>query len=65
VIVALPVVCHDTASDLRMEADQVVTLAEPEYSGVAGNWFEQFPMTTDADVRRLLSGISSTVCVAN
>lgn len=56
VIVALPVTCQDIASDLRMEADHVVTLAEPEDPGSAGNWFDRFPMTTDADVYRLLVG---------
>lgn len=65
VIVALPVACQNIVSDLRMEADYVVTLVEPEHTGSAGNWFEQFPMTTDADVRRLLSGISSAVGLAN
>lgn len=65
VIVALPVACQDTASDLRMEADQVVTLAEPEHSESPGNWFEKFPMTTDADVRRLLAGKSPAAGVVN
>lgn len=65
VIVALPVACQDIVSDLRMEADHVVTLAEPKHTGSAGNWFDQFPLTTDADVRRLLAGKSPVLGLAN
>ncbi len=65
VIVALPVACQDTASDLRMEADQVVTLAEPEKPESSGNWFDRFPMTTDADVYRLLVGNYPSIGVVN
>lgn len=65
VIVALPVACQDTASDLRMEADHVITLAEPKHSESAGNWYDLFPVTTDAEVCRLLAGKSSSLGLAN
>jgi len=65
VIVALPVACQDIVSDLRMEADHVVTLVEPKHTGVTGNWFDHFPMTTDADVCRLLADHYSDVGLAN
>jgi predicted phosphoribosyltransferase len=55
VVVAVPVACHDAACDLRMEADEVLTLEEPCAETSAGKWFESFPPTTAAEVRRILS----------
>jgi predicted phosphoribosyltransferase len=65
VIVALPVACQDIVSDLRMEADHVVTLAEPKCPENAGNWYDLFPKTTDADVCQLLAGKSPVLGLAN
>lgn len=56
IIVALPAACRHSACDLRLEADAVVTLAEPSSRTQAGKWFRHFPKTTDEDVRRLLAG---------
>ncbi len=55
VVVAVPVTCKNAAFDLRMEADEVVTLEEPSVEIAAGKWFESFPPTTTAEVRRILS----------
>lgn len=55
VVVAVPVACHHAACDLRMEADEVVTLEEPSAETSVGKWFESFPPTTAAEVRRILS----------
>lgn len=55
VVVAVPVACQHAACDLRMEADEVVTLAEPTVEISAGKWFDSFPPTTAAEVRRILS----------
>jgi predicted phosphoribosyltransferase len=38
-----------------MEADEVVTLEEPSAETSVGKWFESFPPTTAAEVRRILS----------
>lgn len=56
IVVAMPAACHHAACDLRLEADEVVTLAETASSIPAGKWFRRFPKTTDAEVRRLLAG---------
>jgi predicted phosphoribosyltransferase len=55
VVVAVPVACQHVACDLRMEADELVTLEEPALEITAGKWFESFPPTTSAEVRRILS----------
>lgn len=54
VIVATPVTCHNAACDLRMEADEVVVLAEPASSAPARKWFEHFESPSQADVRRMI-----------
>jgi putative phosphoribosyl transferase len=55
IVVALPAACRHAAWNLRLEADEVVTLAEPATSIPSGKWFKHFPRTTAAGVRRLLS----------
>lgn len=55
VVVAVPVTCHHAACDLRMEADEVVALEEPAADVPPRKWFESFPPTTAAEVRRILS----------
>lgn len=54
VVVALPALCRHAACDLRYEADEVVTLAEPSYSAPPSRFFRDFPPTTDHEVRELL-----------
>lgn len=54
VVVAVPVTCEHAACDLRMEADEVVTLEESSVETSAGKWFESFPPTTAAEVLRIL-----------
>lgn len=55
IVVALPAACRHVVCDLRMEADKVVTLAEPQAPIQTGKLFKHFPRTTVAEVRRLLS----------
>jgi putative phosphoribosyl transferase len=55
VVVAVPVTCRHSACDLRMEADDVVSLEESSVEIAAGKWFESFPPTTTAEVLRILS----------
>lgn len=54
VIVAVPATCHNAACDLRMEADEVVVLAEPASAMPAAKWFEHFEPPTKDEVRRML-----------
>lgn len=54
VVVALPATCHHAACDMRLEADELVTLAEPAAKVRQHDWFEHAPPTRAAEVRRLL-----------
>jgi predicted phosphoribosyltransferase len=56
VIVAVPVAPRDTANRLRREADEVITLLEPEKFIAVGRWYQDFSQTTDEEVGALLSG---------
>jgi putative phosphoribosyl transferase len=55
VVIALPYTCYESACDLRMEADEMVTLEEPSMEIEAANWFESSPPATSAEVLRILS----------
>lgn len=55
IIVALPATCHHAACDLKMEADDVVTLVEPRSRAFARNCLKQLPRTTLSEVRELLA----------
>ena len=55
VIVAVPTACRDATCDLRMEADEVVALAEPATTRTVRKWHQQLPRTTDEDVHHLLA----------
>lgn len=55
IVVAVPVAPRDTAKRLRGEADEVVTLLEPDNFIAVGRWYEDFSQTSDEDVRRLVA----------
>jgi putative phosphoribosyl transferase len=55
VVVAVPITCKHTACDLRMEADEVITLEEPSVEIASGRCNKSFPPATTAEVRRILS----------
>jgi predicted phosphoribosyltransferase len=54
IVVATPVAPPRTAEDLRGEADEVVTLLTPPWFRAVGEFYEQFPQTSDEEVIRLL-----------
>lgn len=54
IVVAAPVAPADTVDRLRMDADEVVTLALPEPFRAIGLWYRDFTPTSDAEVRGLL-----------
>jgi predicted phosphoribosyltransferase len=58
VVVAVPVSARDSASRLRREADEVITLLEPRDFSAVGQWYLDFSQTGDEEVRRLLDGQS-------
>jgi len=54
VVVAVPVVAASGSSAVRMEADEVISVAEPEDLGAVSHWYEDFSPVSDEDVYRLL-----------
>ena len=54
VLVAMPAACHHSACEMRLEADEVVTLAEPSAEMPVSRWFETCPTPSDGEIRRLL-----------
>lgn len=55
IVVAAPVGARDTCRSLRDVADEVVCLATPEPFDAIGLWYDEFPPTSDAEVRDLLA----------
>lgn len=56
IIVAVPVAPRDSVIRLRGEADEVVTVLEPEPFIAVSRWYEDFAQTSDEQVRALLAG---------
>lgn len=53
-VVAVPVAPASGCSAIRMEADEVISVAEPEMFLAVSQWYEDFRPVTDEDVCRLL-----------
>jgi len=65
VVVAVPVAPAFGCDAIRMEADEVVSVAEPEMFMAVSQWYEDFTQISDEDVRHLLeSGWDSLSRVA-
>ena len=54
IVVAVPVGAADTCQSLRMDADAVICLYQPESFHSVSTWYEEFSQTSDDDVRHLL-----------
>ena len=54
VVVAAPVIAHDTFIRLQGEADEVAAVLTPQYFSSVGEWYEDFTRTTDLEVHRRL-----------
>ena len=54
IIVGVPVAPPSTIEELRKEVDEVVCLSTPEFFMAISLWYDEFPQTTDDDVRELL-----------
>jgi putative phosphoribosyl transferase len=54
VVVAVPVAAASGCSAIRMEADEVISVAEPEMFLSVSQWYEDFSQISDEDVCRLL-----------
>jgi putative phosphoribosyl transferase len=60
VVLALPVVDHQTCAELSHVADDVVTIVEPEPMGGITDWYEEFWQVDDDEVQRLLEHAAET-----
>jgi len=54
VVVAVPVAPATACGAIRMEADEVISVAEPEMFLAVSQWYEDFSQTSDDKVRALL-----------
>ena len=54
VVVAVPVASAETLQMLAAEADEVICLQRPWQLGSVGEWYEDFPQVSDAEVRAAL-----------
>jgi len=61
VVVAVPVAPASGCSAIRMEADEVISVAEPEMFLAVSQWYQEFPQISDQDVCHLLEALASSV----
>jgi putative phosphoribosyl transferase len=54
IIVGVPVAPPSTIEELRKEVDEVVCVSTPEFFIAISLWYEEFPQTSDDEVRELL-----------
>jgi putative phosphoribosyl transferase len=54
VVVAVPVAPANACSAIRMEADEIISVAEPEMFFAVSQWYEDFRQTSDDEVCTLL-----------
>jgi predicted phosphoribosyltransferase len=54
VILAVPVAAADTAADICQEVDELICLSTPSYFGAVGQFYKNFPQTTDEEVSDIL-----------
>lgn len=54
IFIAVPVGSVEACRRLRKEADRCICLATPQPFRAVGEWYVEFPQTTDREVRRLL-----------
>src|SRR6266516_2173865 len=63
IVVAVPVSASQTCDEYRMGVDEIVCASTPEPFLGVGQWYRDFPQTTDDEVRELLEsaeGIHTT-----
>lgn len=53
-VIAVPTAPPETCDEFKQEVDEVVCAITPEPFYGVGLWYQQFPQTTDAEVRDLL-----------
>jgi len=61
VVVAVPVAPASGCSAIRMEADEVVSVIEPELFLAVSQWYQDFGPVSDEDVQRLLENAGGSM----
>jgi predicted phosphoribosyltransferase len=60
-VVAVPVAAPETCAYFRNEADEIVCAETPRPFRAVGLWYEEFPQTSDEEVRDLLTRAAQQV----
>lgn len=61
VVVAVPVAPASVSSGIRTEADEVISVAEPELFLAVSQWYEDFGQVSDEDVQQLLQSAAGSL----
>jgi putative phosphoribosyl transferase len=59
IVVAVPVCSREARAELSAEADEMVCLEAPESFYAVSVWYDEFPQTSDEEVRSLFARASS------
>lgn len=60
IVVAVPISSPETCRDLAVEVDEIICVETPQPFCSVGLWYEDFPQTTDEEVRNLLKQAQTT-----
>jgi len=61
VVVAIPVAPASGCSAIRMEADEVISVEEPEMFLAVSQWYRDFTQVSDEDVQKLLQNAEGSM----
>lgn len=61
IVVAVPVSSPETCLDLAAEVDEIICAETPQRFCSVGNWYDDFPQTSDEEVRDLLKRAETVV----
>jgi predicted phosphoribosyltransferase len=64
IVVAIPVAPTSGCNAVRMEANDLISVAEPELFLAVSQWYENFSQVSDEEVRRLLEKAAGRVASA-
>jgi putative phosphoribosyl transferase len=59
IVIAVPTAAADSCNMLEPLVDELVTLIKPMYFHAVGQWYADFPQTTDSEVKWLLAQAAS------
>ncbi|MBD2361300.1 phosphoribosyltransferase [Anabaena minutissima FACHB-250] len=61
IVIAVPVAALETYQQLQTKVEKILCITTPSQFYSVGMWYEDFPQTTDAEVRELLKKASNLV----